>query len=110
MFLIMGNEKVKVDTAFLSDDEQAVSGFDKNGKRLVILEGVNFENVWLEDDRGQRLDFPKKPDTNQEIEELKIQVQTLTESLSELSKKTSQENSDEIIQQDITETTNGMDI
>ncbi|WP_316274382.1 hypothetical protein [Bacillus halotolerans] len=102
MILKMGNEKMKVASAFLSDDEQTVSAFDENGKRLVLLEGVNFENVWLEDDQGQRNEFPKKLDANQEIESLKKQLQTLTESLLELRKSTSLNSNEDISQQKVT--------
>lgn len=77
----MGNERKVVSTAFLSDDERSVEAFDEHGKKIVTINGANFENVWLENDNGEIVEFEKKPNSRSEIEELKKQIEALSEAL-----------------------------
>ncbi|QYG90810.1 hypothetical protein HCU65_07660 [Bacillus atrophaeus] len=80
----MGEERVEVASAILSIDGQSVSAFREDGSRAVLLEGVNLENVWLEDIEGNRVEFQKPADPDQEISDLKAQLKQLTEAIAKL--------------------------
>ncbi|MED4860143.1 hypothetical protein [Bacillus atrophaeus] len=84
MFIVMGNDRAEVASAYLSDDGQSVSGFLEDGSRVVLLEGVNFDNVWLENDQGERIQFQQKPNSEQEISDLKQQIKELTEMVQQM--------------------------
>lgn len=86
MYLIMDKEKVKVASAFVSGED--VSAYDEDGNRIVTLEGVNFENVYLEDDYGQRVEFLKTaPVSQNEIEEMRNLIKTLNDKVLQLEKE-----------------------
>ncbi|ASS73355.1 hypothetical protein BaGK_03660 [Bacillus atrophaeus] len=80
----MGNDRAEVAYAYLSDDGRSVSGFLEDGSRVVLLEGVNFDNVWLENDQGERIEFQQKPNSEQEISDLKQQIKELTEMVQQM--------------------------
>ncbi|MED4844064.1 hypothetical protein [Bacillus atrophaeus] len=84
MFIVMGNDRAEVAFAYLSDDGQSVSGFLEDGSRVVLLEGVNFDNVWLENDQGEHIEFQQKPNSEQEISDLKQQIKELTEMVQQM--------------------------
>lgn len=86
MYLIMDKEKVKVASAFVSGED--VNAYDEDGNRIVSLEGVNFENVYLEDEEGQRVEFLKTaPISQNEIEEMRNLIKTLNDKVSQLEKE-----------------------
>ncbi len=86
MYLIMDKEKVKVASAFVSGED--VNAYDEDGNRIVSLEGVNFENVYLEDDDGQRVEFLKTaPVSQNEIEEMRNLIKTLNDKVLQLEKE-----------------------
>ncbi|MDM5163818.1 hypothetical protein [Bacillus altitudinis] len=86
MYLIMDKEKVKVASAFVSGED--VSAYDEDGNRILSLEGVNFENVYLEDDDGQRVEFLKTaPVSQNEIEEMRNLIKTLNDKVLQLEKE-----------------------
>lgn len=84
-YLILGSEKLPVESAVLSSDRKTLTAFNAEGKKSTLLEGVNLENVWLEDVDGNKIEFDIKIDAEQEIAALKEQIKSLTETLSELS-------------------------
>ncbi|PWN86127.1 hypothetical protein [Bacillus altitudinis] len=82
----MDKEKVKVASAFVSGED--VSAYDEDGNRIATLEGVNFENVYLEDDYGQRVEFLKTaPVSQNEIEEMRNLIKTLNDKVLQLEKE-----------------------
>lgn len=86
MYLIMDKEKVKVASAFVSGED--VSAYDEEGNRIVSLEGVNFDNVYLEDEEGQRVEFLKTaPVSQNEIEEMRNLIKTLNDKVLQLEKE-----------------------
>ncbi|MCY8913202.1 hypothetical protein MOE47_09540 [Bacillus atrophaeus] len=89
MFIVMGKDRVKVASAFLSEDRKSVSGFREDGSRVILLEGVNFENVWLENEKGERVQFQVKPNTDEELElaDLKQQLKELTEKMQQMTEE-----------------------
>lgn len=87
MFIVMGKDRVEVASAFLSEDKKSVSGFREDGSRVILLEGVNFENVWLENEQGERVEFQVKPNTDEELADLKQQLKELTEKMQEMTEE-----------------------
>lgn len=86
MYLVMDKEKVKVASAFVSGED--VSAYDEDGNRIVSLEGVNFDNVYLEDEEGQRVEFLKTaPVSQSEIEEMRNLIKTLNDKVLQLEKE-----------------------
>lgn len=86
MYLNMDKEKVKVASVFVSGEN--VSAYDEDGNRIVSLEGVNFENVYLEDDDGQRVEFhTNEPVSQSEIEEMRNLIKTLNDKVLQLEKE-----------------------
>ncbi len=86
MYLIMDKEKVKVASAFVSGED--VNAYDEEGNRIVSLEGVNFDNVYLEDEEGQRVEFLKTaPVSQNEIEEMRNLIKTLNDKVLQLEKE-----------------------
>lgn len=82
----MDKEKVKVASAFVSGED--VIAYDEDGNRIVSLEGINFENVYLEDDDGQRVEFSKnEPVSQSEIEEMRILFKTLNDKVLQLERE-----------------------
>lgn len=82
----MDKEKVKVASAFVSGED--VSAYDEDGNRIVSLEGVNFDNVYLEDDDGQRVEFSQTvPVSQSEIEEMRNLIKTLNDKVLQLEKE-----------------------
>ncbi|WP_223254935.1 hypothetical protein [Bacillus atrophaeus] len=88
LYLIMGKEKVEVASATLSKDGQNVTAYRVDGSRAVLLEGVNLENVCLEDSKGNQVEFDKPIDPEQEIVDLKAQLKQLTVAFEKLSATT----------------------
>lgn len=87
MFLVMGNEKIEVDSVILSKNE-SITGYNSEGEKIIRLEGVNFENVYLEDSDGQKVDFPVEQTTNRsEIEEMRKTIKELNEKVQQLEEK-----------------------
>lgn len=80
----MGEDKVAIASAVISSDNQTVTAYREDGSRAVLLEGVNLENVWLEDSEGNRIEFGKPADPEQEIADLKAQLKQLTEAFEKL--------------------------
>ncbi|MGG3665427.1 hypothetical protein ABES74_00330 [Bacillus subtilis] len=87
LFLVMGNERIEVASAMLSDDSNNVTAYREDGSRAVLLEGVNLKNVYLEDGNGNRVKFEKQTSIKQEIVDLRIQLKQLTEAVELLSAK-----------------------
>lgn len=86
MYLNLDKEKVKVASAFVSGED--VSAYDEDGNRIVSLEGVNFDNVYLEDDDGQRVEFSQTmPVSQSEIEEMRNLIKTLNDKVLQLEKE-----------------------
>ncbi|WP_324657326.1 hypothetical protein SA286_10270 [Bacillus altitudinis] len=86
MYLNMDKEKIKVASAFVSGEN--VSAYDEDGNRIVSLEGVNFDNVYLEDDDGQRVEFSQTaPVSQSEIEEMRKLIKTLNDKVLQLEKE-----------------------
>lgn len=86
MYLIMDTDRLEVASAFVSGED--VTAYDEEGNRIVTLEGVNFENVYLEDDYGQRVEFLKTaPASQNEIEEMKNLIKTLNDKVLHLEKE-----------------------
>lgn len=82
----MDKEKIKVASAFVSGEN--VSAYDEDGNRIVSLEGVNFDNVYLEDDDGQRVEFSQTaPVSQSEIEEMRKLIKTLNDKVLQLEKE-----------------------
>lgn len=82
----MDKEKIKVASAFVSGEK--VSAYDEDGNRIVSLEGVNFDNVYLEDDDGQRVEFSQTaPVSQSEIEEMRKLIKTLNDKVLQLEKE-----------------------
>ncbi|MCY8512224.1 hypothetical protein MOE47_12570 [Bacillus atrophaeus] len=88
LYLIMGKEKVEVASATLSKDGQNVTAYRVDGSRAVLLEGVNLENVCLEDSKGNKVEFDKPIDPEQEIADLKAHLKQLTVAFEKLSATT----------------------
>ena len=87
LYLVMDEERMEVASAYLSDN-QVVTGFDVNENKIIQLEGVNFENVFLEDEKGQRVEFLKKQASNtNEIEEMRYLIKSLNEKVKQLEEK-----------------------
>lgn len=80
-YLILGSERMPVESAVLSADGKTLTAFDNAGKKTTLLEGVNLDNVWLEDVDGNKVKFETKIDAEQEIATLKEQIKSLTETL-----------------------------
>lgn len=54
----------------------------------MSLEGVNFDNVYLEDEEGQRVEFLKTaPVSQNEIEEMRNLIKTLNDKVLQLEKE-----------------------
>ncbi|UTL71236.1 hypothetical protein [Bacillus halotolerans] len=85
LFLIMGDEKIEVASAMISDDSKNVTAYRKDGSRAALLEGVNLKNVYLEDGNGNRVKFDKQTSLKQEIVDLRTQLKQLTEAVELLS-------------------------
>ncbi|MCY8452609.1 hypothetical protein MOC98_07005 [Bacillus spizizenii] len=85
MFLILGDERIEVASAMISDDGKNVTAYRENGSRATLLEGVNLKNVYLEDGKGNRVKFEKQTSLNQEIVDLRTQLKQLTEAVELLS-------------------------
>lgn len=84
LYLVMGEEKVAVASAVISNDNQTVTAYREDGSRAVLLEGVNLDNVWMEDAERNRVEFGKPADPVQEIADLKAQLKQLTEAFEKL--------------------------
>ncbi|MDR7669031.1 hypothetical protein O3S73_008630 [Bacillus altitudinis] len=78
LYLVMGNEKIEVDSAILSRNE-TITGYSSEGEKIIRLEGVNFQNVYLEDAEGQKIDFPVEQTNPSEIEEMRNLIKTLND-------------------------------
>lgn len=85
LFLILGDERIEVASAMISDDGKNVTAYRENGSRATLLEGVNLKNVYLEDGKGNRVKFEKQTSLNQEIVDLRTQLKQLTEAVELLS-------------------------
>ncbi|MER3115420.1 hypothetical protein ACQCU3_05825 [Bacillus altitudinis] len=95
MFLVMGNEKIEVDSVILSKNE-SITGYNSEGEKIIRLEGVNFENVYLEDSEGQKVDFPVEQTTS-EIEEMRKTIKELNEKVQQLEEKEKVEEHDQSV-------------
>ncbi|MCL7873533.1 hypothetical protein [Bacillus altitudinis] len=84
-YLVMGNERIEVDSVILSRNE-SITGYSSEGEKIIRLEGVNFQNVYLEDAEGQKIDFPVEQ-TTKEIEEMKNTIKELNEKVQQLEEK-----------------------
>ncbi|MEY8695999.1 hypothetical protein AB9M90_15680 [Bacillus safensis] len=84
-YLILDSEKIPVEAALLSSDGKTLTAFNGEGKKTTLLEGVNLENVWLEDVDGNKINFDIEIDAKQEIAALKEQIKFLTETLAVIS-------------------------
>lgn len=85
-YLVMGNERIEVDSVILSRNE-SITGYSSEGEKIIRLEGVNFENVYLEDSDGQKVDFPVEQTNPSEIEELRNTIKELNEKVQQLEEK-----------------------
>lgn len=85
-YLVMGNEKIEVDSVILSRNE-TITGYNTEGAKIIRLEGVNFENVYLEDAEGQKIDFPVEQTNPSEIEEMRKTIKELNEKVQQLEEK-----------------------
>ncbi len=86
LYLVMGNEKIEVGSAILSRNE-TITGYSSEGEKIIRLEGVNFQNVYLEDAEGQKIDFPVEQTNPSEIEELRNTIKELNEKVQQLEEK-----------------------
>ncbi len=86
MYLIMDKDRLEVASAFVSGED--VTAYDEDGNRIVSLEGINVDNVYLEDDDGQRVEFSKSaPVSQSEIEEMRNLIKTLNDKVLQLEKE-----------------------
>ncbi|MCY7439230.1 hypothetical protein [Bacillus altitudinis] len=82
----MDKDRLEVASAFVSGGD--VTAYDEAGNRIVSLEGVNFDNVYLEDDDGQRVEFSQTAQASQsEIEEMRNLIKTLNDKVLQLERE-----------------------
>lgn len=75
--LVMGDDRVPVDSAVISEDGRSLACFLEDGSKVVSLEGVNFDNVWLEDSEGERIEFSRTVTEKETIDQLKAKLDDL---------------------------------
>lgn len=75
--LVMGEERVPIDSAVLSEDGRSLTCWNEDGSKAAVLEGVNFENVWLEDTEGDRIEFTQALPEKETIIQLKDKLDAL---------------------------------
>lgn len=75
--LVMGEERVPVDSAIISEDGRSLTCFLEDGSKAVVLEGVNFANVWLEDSEGERIEFSRTVTEKETIDQLQTKLDVL---------------------------------